>query len=299
VLRTQHTLLAALLGLTLIVGCGGGGDGSANLDPAYITAQNAEQFAGQGVSAMDLLDSLSGMAQDFTGVFEGSAQQIPCDAGSVNVVVVDNGIQGQMNAGDSASFTYQACRFGTGPEAITLNGSMSMSVQMASGAAPGPFDYQVTVTYTNLTAVANGVTISVNGGFTLEAGSTDGVTVTAAVSGSYLSMFASGQGQAFSGTLSNFSQQGSYNFNTGAYSRWMNALVSSSELGGSVMYETTVPFTGTDPDYPDAGQLVVTGADGASVTVTAVDSTNVQVEIDLNGDEDADITIQTTCVGGR
>jgi hypothetical protein len=286
VLRTHHIFFAALLGL--VVGCGDS-DGSADLYPASITAQNAEQFASQGVGAIELVESLSQMAQDFTGVFEGSAQSIPCDSGTVNVNIVDNLTQGQMDAGDSVSFNYSACTF----DDLVLNGAMSMTCQEASGAAPGAFSYTVTVSYSNLTAASDGVTVSVNGGFTLTASSSDGVSVATTVSGTYLSAFASGAGQSFSGSLSNFSMQSSYDDATGDFSRSINAVVASSELGGSVTYETILPFTGNEPDYPDAGQLVVTGANGGSVTLTALNDTTVEIAIDLDGNTVPDITFQT------
>ena len=65
-------------------------------------------------------------------------------------------------------------------------------------------------------------------------------------------------------------------------------------LGGSIFYETTLPFTGTEPDDPDAGQLVLTGAEGASIVLNAIDIVNVEILVDADGDGTTDVTIQTT-----
>lgn len=70
----------------------------------------------------------------------------------------------------------------------------------------------------------------------------------------------------------------------------------SSQLGGVVEYSMPVVFQGFDSDYPSSGQLLVTGAGGATVRLIAVDNVNVRIEIDADGVAPVDETIGTTWV---
>jgi len=55
-------------------------------------------------------------------------------------------------------------------------------------------------------------------------------------------------------------------------------------LNGSVDYETIVPVQGTGDLDPHAGVILITGADGSTVRIVLVDSANITLEIDVNGD---------------
>lgn len=55
---------------------------------------------------------------------------------------------------------------------------------------------------------------------------------------------------------------------------------------GYVTLSTTVPFTLYDGDeWPTAGTLVVTGANGSKAKITAIDNVNCVVEADIDGDD--------------
>ncbi len=58
----------------------------------------------------------------------------------------------------------------------------------------------------------------------------------------------------------------------------------SGRLGGAVRYETVVPFTGPYVGYPDAGELLVTGANESNVRLIALSASDVRLEIDEDGD---------------
>ena len=73
------------------------------------------------------------------------------------------------------------------------------------------------------------------------------------------------------------------NDNTLAYSITINATISSSTLGGSVVVTTNIPLTGTGTLDADAGQITCVGANNTRVTLVAVDSLNVQLEVDVDG----------------
>jgi len=63
---------------------------------------------------------------------------------------------------------------------------------------------------------------------------------------------------------------------------------------GSVDYETLTPVQGIDDFEPHAGVILVTGADGSTIRIILVDSANVTLEIDSNGDGVVDAYVYTS-----
>ncbi|MGH7163144.1 MAG: hypothetical protein ACREID_06650 [Planctomycetota bacterium] len=282
---------AVLVALGLALACGGGG-GQTELT---ITAQNASTVAAQAVAADAFCEQMSGMVEGFAEVFANPGSQVfPCDTGNAATFVDDVAPQGELSAGDSASVTFNACTIDLGGALLTLNGSLSFTVTAASGAAPDPFSYALSVDFGSLTMVAAGVTAVIDGGFVLEASSDDGTTITTAVSGDFLSAFASNADASFSGTLTGFRWERTVDTTTGDYALSVQATISGSEIGGTVTYVTTVPFLGTAPNHPHDGVLVVTGANGSTLTLIALDDVNVQFVVDTDGDGTPEATIDTT-----
>ncbi len=91
-------------------------------------------------------------------------------------------------------------------------------------------------------------------------------------------------------TLTDYNIQETENQATGACTISINATVSSSSLGGSVTVTTEVALTGVEAFDADYGRITCVGAGNTSVTVIVVDSVNVQLEVDLNGDGITDET---------
>ena len=292
VIVTGRRLIPLIAFLILFAGCSSSDDGYGDLE---LTAQNAQPVAAQGLEALTLLEEMSGLVDGFTGMFETqNAQIIPCDTGELDITLTDAVPENEFSTGDSASIEFRTCTFGTGDGALVLSGSLSFTADTVSGSGEGPFAYSLTVEFDDLTVVTPGGTVMVDGGFTMSLSSADGTTLVAVVSGDYLSAIAQGQGATFSGTLTDFFEERTYNSETEAYSYEMGATVVSSWIGGKVTYETTTPFTGIDPDAPDEGVMVVTGANGGTLTITAINSTDVQLVVDTDGEAPPEATIDTT-----
>lgn len=64
--------------------------------------------------------------------------------------------------------------------------------------------------------------------------------------------------------------------------------LNSSAFAGGVDYATTIPFMGSGDDYPDSGELLITGDFNATIRVMVNDSTTVDLELDQNGDGNPD-----------
>ncbi|WOH39073.1 hypothetical protein RI844_07575 [Thalassotalea fonticola] len=70
--------------------------------------------------------------------------------------------------------------------------------------------------------------------------------------------------------------------------------LTSSEFIGTVNYETTLTLMGTGGSYPHSGELLVTGADGASLKLIVIDAENIQIDADYDGDKVIDETTYIT-----
>ena len=67
----------------------------------------------------------------------------------------------------------------------------------------------------------------------------------------------------------------------------------TTALSGSIDYDTPVTFEGDNFGNPHTGELLVTG-DNSSARLIAIDSTDVRIEIDSDGDGDIDETLFLT-----
>jgi len=67
----------------------------------------------------------------------------------------------------------------------------------------------------------------------------------------------------------------------------------SSLLDGKVDYGTTTPVEGPAGDAPDAGAILITGANGATIRVVVLDPSTVELRLDLDGNGTVD-EVQTT-----
>ena len=280
--------------LSLMIGCGGSGGGS---NDAVLTSQNMELAAQQGLGATDFLMDMTDLVDVFTAVLDNPvAQVIPCEDGNLDLALVDAAPQNQLSAGDSATFTFNACVINVLDETLTINGTISYTVVAVAGSEEqGSFVFEIAADFDNVAIVGFGATVVVDGGFTLAISSTDGETLTHTVTGDSLRAFAQGpEGNSFSGRLEDFTLVREFNTESGDFLLDFTGTVSGSEVNGTVHYETLVPFTGNVETDPDSGMLVITGAAGVEVTLVAIDDENVRILIDVNGDGEPEATIDTT-----
>lgn len=65
--------------------------------------------------------------------------------------------------------------------------------------------------------------------------------------------------------------------------------IDSTQLGGEISYTTPVTFQGAGPAYPFAGEMLITGANNATIRLIALTESTVQIEIDADGDGVVDV----------
>ena len=206
-----------------------------------------------------------------------------CDSGTMSGSFNDADNDLTLSTGDSISMTANSCTFGD----VTMNGRLSISHVVVSGDefAP-PYSMQFTVQATNFSVSSGGEVVVLNGGGTIGESSNDGISFTSTFTGKGVQLVAGDDDL----TLTNYNVQHTENQATGEYSISFNGTISSSNLGGSITVTTDVALSGVGAFDADAGQITCVGAGKTSVTLIAVDSLNVRLEVDENGDGTVDQT---------
>jgi hypothetical protein len=326
--RTLATGLAVLV-ITACGGGGGGGGGSALVAPppddAPITSSNAREIAGEVFES--LRDSASfgdfgsagliGSSGGGSLTLSKAASHAATKAGVVQAeaagaligvafgpertdcavsgsVTVSGDIQNpeMLSAGDTVSLRFDECDEGNGQ---VVNGNLNMVIDTLTGdPAGGFFALGVTLDFQVFRIVESGETTLVNGGFSMLVDSTDYPVTVASLSSPYLSV-TDGSDTV---TLSNYSTSVTVDESSQppAYTLTASGRIDIPSQGGSVNYTTRAPFAGFGDADPDSGALFIRGADGASITLTVLSNTQVQLEMDYDGNGTIDETVIVTWV---
>lgn len=206
--------------------------------------------------------------------------------GTVSSAWDDKDSSGSVTSGDVITSTFAQCRESAtdsvnGVIVITLTASpvvTSTTTQIAANAV-----------FQNLVVTDGAATYTVNGTFAANETDNDstsmendtltvgngGLTVTVA-STAYSDTVTLAQGLVVNTAVA-------YDGSVGTVS--VNGGLSSTQLGGGVTIATPTALSGagTDP-YPSSGQMLITGASGSKLRLTVIDSTQVKLEIDTDGD---------------
>ena len=321
-------LLLSAMGILGACGGGGGGGGGttagiAASDPVTVNAANAQTVAGSTLDASDgltgntegtsglvalaavgqpqsvqinVIDTIIEQARKAPVLFTGGPSGVTpaavqslnqnCDSGTISGSFNDADNDLSLSTGDTFSMTANNCSL----DGVTMNGSISLSnVSVTGDEFSPPYSLQFTLQATNFSVSVGGEAVVMRGDGTISESSSDAVNFISSVSGNGIEITAGGE----SLTLTDYDIQETENQATGAYSISINATISSSGLGGSVTVRTDVALTGVGAFDPDSGQITCVGAGNTSVTLTVVDSINVQLEVDQNGDGIIDETLSS------
>lgn len=200
-------------------------------------------------------------------------------------------LEGMLSPGDQINVDFVDCDEGLGE---VLNGRLEMTVVSFSG------DLLISAAYLmvmDVELVDFEVTTDVdsvlsNGDSRVTVDTTGIPLISVAIGGNSLTTVTS----AATETLTAFSTAQTVDTSTvpEPYTLTSSGDVSSSQLGGSIGYETPVTFQGAGSAYPFAGELLVIGANNATIRLIALDATSVRIETDSNGDGEIDTMENTT-----
>jgi hypothetical protein len=313
----------AILCIVLVAACSGSGDGSVAPTPtpsgmARIDASNAETIAGGVADAVfasgsfgDVVDGggsgdlvgntdhgLSKAGGLQLGVVPGFFASVPIPETTTQCFVDGSfTVSGEvsdlstLSGGDRVTLEFFDCNDGAGQ---VVNGIYEVLINSFSGdLLQGLVDLNATVTFDGFDVMEGSEMTSLNGVFTLGLDTSMPPMTSVSVSGTSVSV----SDNTDSATLRDFQTDVTHDGRVipEAYTSAASGTLTSTLFEGAVNYSTPVPFQGFAGQYPYQGELLVTGADGSSVRLAALDNMNVRLEI--NPGDGSGIVVQDTTWG--
>jgi hypothetical protein len=246
-----------------------------------------------GVTLQELYRAIEAQATSGQVVGVTLSQTVPCASGGSLLVNATVASSGTISAGDTVTVTATGCV----ESGVTLNGAFSVNFKSITGIPGQSSSWNGTfgVTYTNFSIAQHGDTASVTGDLTLTVNQTSLGNATLSATGSSLSVSTTHNSTSASITVTNLNYGGSVA--SGVYTFHTNYTMSGNlgKLGNSTYtVKTLTDFKQTSTGFPSQGVLKITATDNSSLTLTAIDSTNVKLDLDKNGDGVTDDTTTTT-----
>jgi hypothetical protein len=328
----KYSISALMISAAFLAGCGGGGGGDSATPaaaPIAITSSNAPDVAANAVSASNGISQSGDVSSRLipTGVtvnsstaaspslVNASLQQIykvlenqpasnlvagvtatqtfACTSGTITgTATVTN--QSVISNGDSVALTANNCFDGTS----TMNGSFSVSFSNLSG-TPGTnnaWSGTLAMIFKNLKITTGSEAEQVNGDMKVSITQRAHLDADASITGNSLQLILSRNGATVvDRTLSAYAYNGTVKANLETYTDNFTVSGNLKNAGtGSLTVTTTTAFQQLSGAYPHLGALKVVGAGNTSLILTALDNTNVRLDIDKTGDGVTDEIVTTT-----
>ncbi len=261
-----------------------------SFDLGDITDQNIA--AGPGDVAL-LAPVAKGTANFYKNLLPGIQQALEncVNGGTVDVTVTQANVN-TITVGDRIVAVFVDCDDGLG---YVISGTVDITIAAVQGdILTNIFLLGMDIVMTDIVITEGASTMTADGDFTLTLDSLNFPRTRMSLSGSELEV---GSDDMIV-TLADFDHALQLDF--GAYPGLevvvadVSGRLTSSLLGGSVDYETTLSIEAVGDDDPYVGEILITGADDSSVRIVIIDSSHVRLEIDENGDGTVDAFVDTT-----
>ncbi len=304
--QISMTRCMALLLLVVLSGCGGS---SGNSEPtAIIDSDNATAIVrAVALSAFELeevgelsylgdlgmLDTTSRSALNKSSrialrtVIEPQTEQCLV-SGSLTI---SGNIQGtdSLTAGDVITLEADQCNNG---ENDIVDGKMQMTISKLTGdLSSNEFLLGVKVIFTNFSVTESSEEAMLNGDINITLEMTASTTQIQ-LSGNSLTVSSLGETQSLSNFSNTYTVDASASPVTWTYDCKGN--IDSSEFLGTINYQMPVKFAGSGESYPDSGELLITGANNATLRLITLDNVYIQIDADYDGDGVIDETFYMT-----
>jgi hypothetical protein len=312
------TLRALCLAVALLVPACGGGGGSGGSGPAAITQNSSLAIAGAVLQGAALGSDVGAVAdagiRDDVGAASSGASPPGSDIGRSAPTMatraafgptgadcqVDGSVllsgdvatPGEYAVGDQVTADFMMCDEGDG---FVFDGLLDLTVLALVGDLPGnDFDVGLDLVMDDLLADDGVDPIVYDGDGTLDYDVSQDPLVTLGLAGTSLTLTLDMGATSFTlmDYVSNLELDAGPNPDEYRFSA--SGRMTSSEFDGEVAYETTQDFEGVDGSPPMTGEMVITGAFDATITVDPVDDVDVDLLVDLDGNGNDDVLIGTT-----
>ena len=288
------SILASLVALPFLGACssGSGGGVSVPTEPVGITEDNATLVAAGVPMTSSLIDfqefmSFENLTADGTGTFACP------DGGSITAAfAVDAAPVGEVSTGDRFSVRFNGCMM---DPASRINGEIVIDFEMINGDWQVDDVWQVGIGFEiNGLSFSSGPAHGTFDGSWNQNASYDTGDAAFSLDGEFLTSVNDGTGLR-AAALDGLALSWSYDVVAAEATYSVDGQFASTELGGSVLLTTLAPFVVRDVDeYPYTGSLRAEGSGGSSLTLTALDETFVQIDVDADGDGIAEFTVTQT-----
>lgn len=296
----------------VLASCGGGGsDGlgppaqpAPNTARLPITAANAQEITvtvleavTSTVEIVSIVDVIGlplagtthqGLAKAL--VADIFAETTACDTGEVTTTWNDADNSLAISTGDTFDILFDMCSIAE--LGATIDGASSLTNMVVTGdpfVQIVPWSLATTFGFDNLSATDSVDTVIIDGNLDLVLSSDDDVVVDFSIATNSLTA----QQSAISETLSAYVLTQTIDLNALTQVVGTSGTLTSTELEGSVTFETLQDFMVLGDDNPSSGQLLISDS-SSSVLVTVLDNLSVQLEIDLDLDGTIDQTVVVT-----
>jgi len=309
------------LAVTACGGGGGGGGGAPPAAPALIDSGNAATVtrevidAGIGAGAFGVAVGGGGIlagdggasalalgraGQRRAALQAGASIPIPAEtfdcavSGTVRLSGTLASID-TVTAGDRINATFSDC---DDAEGAVYDGGLRIDVTRFSGDIfSNQFLLGADITLTNLTITEDGESVTGDGGFDLDLDLTVPLVSDLTVSGSVFDVSSGSNGWVLRDFAISILEDATGVDLLTRYSG--TGTLEGSGFDGAVDFVTVDPLESTGGDYPATGELLITGANGATIRATVLDASTIQLALDLDGNGVVDETqeMQWSTVG--
>ena len=206
-------------------------------------------------------------------------------SGSITTTVSDADDSQSLSNGDTLTLTFDQCRDSSDD---VVSGGMVFSIGSVTSGLGGNVQFRGSLAFVQLSASSGARLANIQGSVGVAAAiSSTSFQIALAVGANALTVTSSATGYLDT-IVYEPGMQVTVTATDGAVTQsdvTLNGSFTASSIGGRVVVATVLPLRqlGTDA-YPSSGQVVVTGASGTHLRVTALSSTSVQLELDANGD---------------
>ena len=218
------------------------------------------------------------------------AETIACDTGEVTTTWNDADNNLAISTGDTFDILFDMCFIAE--QELTLDGTSSLSNMVVTGDPffqIVPWGLATTYGFDNLSATDSVDTVIIDGTLDLVTSSDDNVVVDFSIATDSLTVQLSGASE----TLSDYMLIDTLDLNALTEVISTSGIYTSTELEGSVTFETLEDFIVMGDDNPSSGILLISDS-SSSVLLTVLDNINVQLDIDLDLDGMIDETMVVT-----
>jgi len=317
-MHSCRNLIFVAIGLSALVGCGGGSTaepidtgntGSGNL--ATITVENANEIAGLAARTALENDFFGDILSQNLPVLSSGSQQtlssIAALASPSQLLTANSGLLGcaiggtvdidltvadplTLSAGDVFGFMFTACDQGTGTVA---SGGMAVTITALGGDfSTGEFLLGMSLEVTALSITENGETTSATGTIGIEIDRSMPPITTITVSIGALATTSDGMTDVITNMTVTITEDESM-FPTGVTVE-TSFTVSSPSIGGDIVVSTSLALQSSGSEYPFVGELRIMAAGNSVIVLIALGGDMVRLEIDIDGDGAMDDFVDTT-----